>query len=120
MRELGLVFAVFAAFGGLALGVGWVLGHGALELGWHAMIGIGSGAVLAELVYFAALRAALRRSGEVPPRWYARSFEHHHLVRGGWRWVVLPFFWLGFLGLLTALAISGVLLFAGLQTVFGG
>ena len=41
-------------------------------------------------------------------------------MRGGWRWVVLPFFWLGFLGLLTALAISGVLLFAGLQTVFGG
>ena len=44
---------------------------------------------------------------------YWRSFEHHHLLSGGQRWVVLPAFFLGaFCFLLIVLGIAIVLLSA--------
>ena len=69
-------------------------------------------AVVAEVVYFAMLFAALRVAGDIPERWYARSFEHHHRLSGRQKRWVLPFFYLGFLGLSVALLIAVLLVFA--------
>lgn len=82
------------------------------------LVGVGSASVACELVYFAGLYGALRRNGEIPERWYARSFEHHGLLSPTQKWLVLPFFWLGFLGLTVALLIGIVLVIAAIHTFF--
>lgn len=81
-------------------------------------MGIGLAACACELVYFAGLYASLRRNGEIPERWYARSFEHHGLLSTPQKWLVLPFFWVGFLGLTVALLIGIVLVIAAIHTFF--
>lgn len=48
-----------------------------------------------ELYYFTALGVALTRRGVLPKGWYWRSFDHHHLLAGAERWIVLPAFYLG-------------------------
>lgn len=48
-----------------------------------------------ELYYFTALFAVLTRRSVLPKGWYWRSFDHHHLLEGGERWVVLPAFYAG-------------------------
>ena len=103
------------AFIGLAVvgyGTQVVAEPGAYELAWLMMIVLAAIAVVAEIVYFAVLFGALRVGGDIPERWYARSFEHHHRLTARQKRLVLPFFYLGFLGLSIALLIAVLLAFA--------
>ena len=118
MRELGFVVGFITVAALIASGAGAITRFGALELGWALLVGVGGAAVGCELVYFAGLWTSLRRNGELPERWYARSFEHHRLMTTGQRWLVLPFFWLGFVGLMVALLIGIVLVIAAIHTFF--
>ena len=81
-------------------------------MAWFTMTVLAALAVVAEVVYFATLFAALRLAGDIPERWYARSFEHHHKLSGRQKRCVLPFFYLGLLGLSVALLIAVLLVFA--------
>ncbi|MEM7436213.1 MAG: hypothetical protein AAF436_13730 [Myxococcota bacterium] len=112
MGELTTVAAVFAVLVGLAYAIAFVGQPDAYQLAWFTMTAIGLIAVVAEAVYFAGLFVALKKNDNVPPRWYARSFEHHSLLTPVQRRVVLPFFYLGGLGLAVALLIAIVLVFA--------
>ena len=114
LRELSTVAVVFLTLVGLAYGIAFVGQPRIYELAWLSMTVIGLGAVTSEIVYFAALFVSLRRIGEVPDRWYARSFEHHRKLSAGQRRAVLPFFYIGFVGLIVALLIAVVLVFASL------
>ncbi len=109
---------MFLALVGLAYGIAFVGQPQIYEVAWLSMTVIGLIAIVAEIVYFAALFLSLRSIGEVPDRWYARSFEHHRRLSAGQRRVVLPFFYLGFVGLSVALLIAVVLVFASFG-VFG-
>ncbi len=102
----------------IATGAGAITRFGALEFGWLLLVSVGGASVVAELIYFAGLFASLKRNGFVPERWYARSFEHHHLMSPIQKWLVLPFFWVGFFGLAVALLIGIVLVIASVHTVF--
>ncbi len=64
------------------------------------------------VIYYAALGLILRRAGVAPEGWYWRSFAHHHLLVGGERWVVLPWFWVGMVGFIAS--------FLGIATVILG
>ncbi|MEM8606092.1 MAG: hypothetical protein AAGF92_03255 [Myxococcota bacterium] len=112
MRELTTVALVFLALVGLAYAIAFVGQPEVYQGAWLLMTALGAGAVVAEVLYFAGLYASLKRNGTVPPRWYARSFEHHGLMTRAQRGLVLPFFYLGALGLVVALAIAVVLVFA--------
>ena len=112
MRELTTVALLFLALVGLAYAIAFVGQPEVFQDAWLLMTGIGLGAVVAELVYFAGLYASLRRNGTIPDRWYARSFEHHHLMTRGQQLLVLPFFYLGALALVVALLIAVALVFA--------
>lgn len=118
MRELFTVAVMFLALVGLAYGIAFVGQPQIYEVAWLSMTVIGLIAIVAEIVYFAALFLSLRSIGEVPDRWYARSFEHHRRLSAGQQKVVLPFFYLGFVGLSVALLIAVVLVFASFG-VFG-
>ena len=82
------------------------------ETAWLLMSVLGVVAVFAELVYFAALYFALGSGGEVPKRWYARSFAHHKLLTPVQRRIVLPWFFLGALCLVLSLLLAIALVFA--------
>ena len=112
MRELTTVAVVFVVLVGLAYGIAFVARPDIYQLAWLTMTGIGLVAIVAEVAYFAGLFISLRANGSVPDRWYARSFEHHGLLTKGQKRAVLPFFYLGFLGLLIALLIALLLVFA--------
>ncbi|MEM9068326.1 MAG: hypothetical protein AAGE52_07455 [Myxococcota bacterium] len=117
MRELGLVFGVFLIGGGVAATTAGITRFGGLEVGWLSMIAVGAASVVCEVIYFGLLYVALRAGGSVPARWYARSFEHHHLLTRGQRFYVLPFFVVGGIGLVVALLLALALVFAGYQTL---
>lgn len=112
VRELITVAFVFLALVGLAYAIAFVGQPEVYQGAWLTMTTIGLGAVVAELVYFTALYACLRKNETVPARWYARSFDHHHLMTRGQRRLVLPLFYLGAIGLVLALLVAVVLVFA--------
>ena len=112
MRELAIVVLAFVALAAIAYGVEFVAEPSVYQLAWLLMTVLGLVAVVAESIYFAALFASLQQNGEVPKRWYARSFEHHHRLSPRQRWLVLPFFWLGFVGLSASFFIAVLLAFA--------
>jgi len=117
VRETAFVLSFFALAAGISLGVAYVAEYDALHAGWVFMIQLGLASVVCEVLYFQALFVSLRANGEVPERWYERSFDHHHLLSLRQKVLVLPFFWAGALGLSVALLVSLVLAFAGLQSV---
>ena len=114
MRELSLV--IFAVVGLALLGYGlqFLAQPAVYEAAWVLMSLLGVLAVFAELVYFAALFVALRANGNVPDRWYARSFAHHKLLTPLQRRLVLPPFFLGALCLVLSLLIAIALVFASI------
>jgi len=63
--------------------------------GQVVMLGAGAVGMPLEVVYFTALGLTLWRRSVLPPGWYWRSFEHHHLLVGAERWLVLPWFYVG-------------------------
>ncbi|MEM1414779.1 MAG: hypothetical protein AAGH15_07755 [Myxococcota bacterium] len=119
MRELVWVLGLIGLLWGVGAAVQLLATDtSALRIAWLSLVGLGAGSVVAEIVYFTLLGVGLGRAGERPPRWYARSFEHHDRLSPGWKRVALPFFWLGFVGLLGALALAiliGVAAFLGLR-----
>lgn len=112
MRELALVVLALLVLSAIAYGVQFVAQPSVYQLAWLLMTVLGLVAVVAESIYFATLFASLQKNGEVPARWYARSFEHHHRLSPSQRWLVLPFFWLGFVGLSASFFIAVLLAFA--------
>ena len=101
MRELSLVIGV-----GLVL---WVLvqvlaipATTTLLTGQMIMVVGGVLGVPLQLIYFACLGVFLRRAG-APAGWYWRSFDHHHLLVGYERWLVLPWFYTGALCMVACL-----------------
>ena len=116
MHEALWVIALLVLFGaiGVAQAVPWVV---LMAAGNRLMFNAAGIGIPAELVYFSLLAICLHRNGAVPRGWYWRSFEHHHLLSDGQRWVVLPVFFLGaFCFVLIVLGIAVVLL-AGLTAV---
>ena len=63
--------------------------------GRDVMLAAGLTGIPIEVVYFAALGVALARRSVLPAGWYWRSFDHHHLLLGRERWIVLPWFYAG-------------------------
>lgn len=120
VREAGWSLAIVALLGALAA---------AQRLGAESLVMLGQGVMVraaavglpCEVVYFAALAAALRRAGGAPRGWYWRSFEHHHRLTPRARRWVLPWFYVGTLAMLAivlgvvlvVLALAGVALRGG-------
>src|SRR6476659_6397236 len=71
-----------------------------LATGYALMLDSASIGIPLELIYFAALALALRRSGQPPVGWYWKSFDHHHLRSQGEKIAVLPWFVTGALAFL--------------------
>lgn len=115
MRELAIVGVIFVLGAIVSLGVGYVGENDLLHAGWLAMMQLTVVAVALEVVYFVGLYAALRRRGFVPPGWYQRSFEHHHLMSRVQKLGVLPFFYVGGLLLTVAFVLALTLAFAALR-----
>lgn len=114
MRELGLVLIAFFGLAALAFGLRYLAQPAVFEAAWLLMTGLGAVAVIAEALYFWGLFVSLRRNGQVPRRWYARSFDHHGRLNVTQRRVVLPWFYLGFLGLVGACTIAVLLVLAAI------
>lgn len=112
MRELSIVVLAFAGLAGIGYGTQIVAQPEVYQLAWITMTVVTAVAIVAEVIYFAMLFAALRVAGDMPERWYARSFEHHHKLSGRQKRLVLPFFYLGLLGLSVSLVIAVLLVFA--------
>lgn len=94
MREAAFVFGIIVLLL-VVVGVGVLPPEDILLNGRVLMLGAGSVGVPLEVVYFAALGFTLRHRDGLPAGWYWRSFDHHHLLRGAERWLVLPFFYVG-------------------------
>ena len=119
VRELVWVLALVSGLWAVGAAVQlFATDAAALRTAWIALMVLGSLAIVAELAYFALLGVGLGRSGTRPPRWYARSFEHHALLERRWTRATLPFFWLGFVLLLVSLGLAlllGLAAFLGLR-----
>lgn len=87
--------------------------------GQQLMLGAAALGVPLEALYFLLLAWALRANGDAPSGWYWRSFEHHHLLRGWQRRVVLPPFYLGALAFL-AIVLGIVISVLGFIAVLSG
>lgn len=96
MRETAVALGVLVALSFIA----WLLTlppAAVMLTGQTIMLGGGAVGIPLEAVYYALLGAALYRRSVLPEGWYWRPFEHHHLLRRGEGWLVLPFFWTGLL-----------------------
>ncbi len=89
---VGAILLCFAAIAALALAPPLALLKAGVALG----IGAAAIGVPLQIIYFAALRAVLNKSGVLPKGWYWRTFAHHHLLNKHQRKFVLPWFWAGF------------------------
>ena len=112
MREIVVVVLAALLLAGLGYGIQSVAQPDVYQSAWLWMIGICTAAVVAEVIYFSTLFFALKTLQEMPRRWYARSFEHHKLLSPLQRYLILPWFFVGALGLLVALTIALLLTFA--------
>lgn len=108
MPELLWVIAVLLVIGAVAA-VQLVPWPDLLQLGNDLMLSAAALGVPLELVYFALLALCLRYNGSPPRGWYWRSFDHHHRLGTGQRWLVLPWFYIGalsFLAIVLGIAIT--------------
>lgn len=115
MRELAIVFGILLFGAAVTLGVAGIAEYDLLHTGWLVMMQMTAAAIALELAYFGGLYACLRKRGFVPPGWYQRSFEHHHLMTRGQKFGVLPFFYVGGVLLTLAFLMAIALAFAALQ-----
>lgn len=53
-----------------------------------------------EVVYFVSLGVALSRNGTLPPGWFWRPFQHHHLLTRGQKLWIYPWYASGALAFL--------------------
>ena len=116
MQEIALVLAIV----GVLAAVGFADALPAIELiegGSELMFGAALVGIPLELLYFAALFAALTSSGVRPRGWYWRSFEHHGLLTASQRRWVLPSFYLGAL-CFVAITIGIAIVCLGLATLW--
>lgn len=94
MREL-LVALGILVFLGLTAGLLAFPSESVMLGGNAVMLGGAAFGLPLELYYFGALGIALARRSVLPKGWYWRSFDHHHLLVGAERWIVLPAFYAG-------------------------
>lgn len=114
MREALFVFGIILVLL-LIVGVSTSPPEDVLLAGQSLMVGGGAVGVPLEAVYFSTLGIALHRRGVLEEGWYWRSFDHHELLLGAERWLVLPWFYLGALSFLVG--VFGILISAaGLVT----
>lgn len=120
MSELRFVGSFVLFFGTVSLGANYLSEGLSALVDVQALLGALTALTIAvEAVYFALLGRALKRQGDVPERWYARSFEHHERLTQRQRWLVLPFFYIGVLCLLLGLSIAVAMVVAGLRFWLG-
>ncbi len=94
MREIALALGIAALLGGFAVALTappelvMIAGRNVMLLGGVVGTPI-------EVVYFGLLAWTLSRRSALPRGWYWRTFDHHWLLVGRERWVVLPWFYAG-------------------------
>lgn len=111
MPELLWVLGMLLVLGALGT-VRLVAWSTLLSAGYDLMLDSASVGIPTELVYYVALPLALRHAGGLPPGWFWRPFEHHHLLSRFQKLIVLPWFFTG------AIAFLGIVLGIGI-TVLG-